>query len=233
MKAPLKPLITIIIPVYNGARFLGQALGSVIAQDYRPIEIIVVDDGSTDDSAAIAESFAEVTCLSQPNQGAWVARNTAISKAKGEFIAFLDADDLWAPNKLTAQAEWLEAHPETGYVTAKYQNFLEEGVARPFWIKPEQLSEIQSGGFANLLVRRVALETIGPFDSTCRRGADLDWVVRGKDAGIKGGVVDMVLMRRRVHDANLSHGWTGGRKLLLNALRGSITRQRSKGEPKG
>jgi len=221
-------LVSVIIPVFNGARFLRQALKSVFAQDYSPLEVIVVDDGSTDGSAAIAAAFPEVVLLTQTNQGAWVARNKALARVRGEFIAFLDADDLWLPGKLTAQVAWLKANPEFGYVAAKFRNFLEKGTPRPPWIKQEQLEEDLSGGVANLMVRREAFDVVGPFDTTTLRGADLDWVVRARDAGIQGGIVDAVLMKRRIHDANLSHGWTGGRTLLMRALRDSIARRRSK-----
>lgn len=97
--------ISVVIPCFNGARFLRQTLESVVRQTYRAHEIIVVDDGSTDDSAAIAESFGPlVRVIRQPNQGESVARNCGIEEACGEWVAFLDADDLWEPEKLERQA---------------------------------------------------------------------------------------------------------------------------------
>src|SRR5688500_924354 len=110
-----QPLVSVIIPVYNGARFLRAALESVFAQTYRPIEVIVVDDGSADDSGVIAQSFPEVRYIRQENQGVAAARNNAIEAARGEFFAFLDQDDLWTPEKLRLQIEHLLDHPEVGY----------------------------------------------------------------------------------------------------------------------
>ena len=104
-----KPLVSVIIPVYNGERYLEAALKSVIEQDYCPIEIIVVDDGSTDKSAEIAKYFKEIQYIFQSNKGPGPAnaRNTGIRAVKGEYIAFLDADDIWMPNKLSIQMNYL------------------------------------------------------------------------------------------------------------------------------
>ncbi|MBI4573499.1 MAG: glycosyltransferase family 2 protein, partial [candidate division NC10 bacterium] len=106
------PLVSVILPVYNGERFLAAAIASILAQDYQPIEVIVVDDGSTDGTAAIARSFQGVRYLYQPNQGPAFARNAGIAVARGAFIAFLDADDLMVPTRLSVQAGYLLAHPE-------------------------------------------------------------------------------------------------------------------------
>ena len=104
----LPQLISVIVPVYNGEKFLGDALASIFAQDYRPIEVIVIDDGSTDRTRAIAQSYPEVQYSYQDKQGSAVARNTGIENSRGELIAFLDADDLWIYNKLFIQAAYID-----------------------------------------------------------------------------------------------------------------------------
>ena len=112
-------LASVIIPVYNGELYLAEALDSVFAQDYRPIEVIVVDDGSTDGTATVANEYSQVHYLHQPNQGPPVARNTGLSYCTGDLITLLDADDLWVPGKLSMQVAYLEAHPEAGCVIGK------------------------------------------------------------------------------------------------------------------
>ena len=93
--------VTVIIPCYNGAAYLREAIDSALDQTHPPLEVIVIDDGSTDDSAAIAESYGPPVCvIRQENQGESVARNRGIDEAKGDWVAFLDADDLWKPTKL-------------------------------------------------------------------------------------------------------------------------------------
>ena len=98
--------ISVVIPCYNGGRFLGETLTSVMHQTYPAYEVLVIDDGSTDDSAAIAESYGPpVRVIRQPNRGESIARNRGIEEARGEWVAFLDADDLWSPTKLQQQLE--------------------------------------------------------------------------------------------------------------------------------
>src|SRR5262245_58223903 len=109
-------LITVIIPVFNGEAFLAEALESVFGQDYRPLEVIVVDDGSTDTSADVARSFPSVIVVQQSNTGLSGARNAGIQRARGSFLSFLDADDLMAPRRLSKQMDHLSAHPEAGCV---------------------------------------------------------------------------------------------------------------------
>ena len=238
MRDPLRPveddgqaLVSVIIPVRDMGRYLGESLRSVLAQDYRPIEVIVVDDGSTDDSAKVAGSFPEVICLRQAHRGVPAARNFGIAQARGAFVAFQDADDVWHPNKLTVQLEWLRKHPETGYVAAFYRNFLEPGVPRPAWVREEQLANPQKGGISNLVVRRSVFEAIGVFDTGEEFGADLDWIMRVKDARIASEILPDVLVSRRIHAANHSYQWKGGKGLLLKALKASVDRQRGRRRP--
>src|SRR6185503_10895386 len=126
-----QPLVSVIIPVYNGARYLRAALESVFAQTYRPFEVIVVDDGSIDDSGVIAQSFPDVSYMRQENQGVAAARNHGIEAARGDFFAFLDQDDLWTPEKLKLQIEYLLNHQDLGYTLTQQQYFLEPGTTLP------------------------------------------------------------------------------------------------------
>src|SRR4029078_4929566 len=108
----MNPLVSVIIPVFNGERFLGDALSSVQAQDYRPLEVLVADDGSTDASATLAESFAGVRCLRLEHAGVSRARDRGGAASNGEWLAFLDADDIWLPGKISAQVAAARADPE-------------------------------------------------------------------------------------------------------------------------
>lgn len=107
-----EPSFTVVMPCFNGAAYLEAALRSALAQTYPAVEILVIDDGSSDDSRAIAESFApRVVCLGQSHQGPSAARNLGAERARGSFVAFLDADDLWLPDKLERQARLIQAAP--------------------------------------------------------------------------------------------------------------------------
>src|SRR5512135_2005660 len=122
-----RPLVSIILPVYNGERYVSQAIESVLSQTYVPTELIVVDDGSIDNSASIARSYKEVHFIRQSNQGVAVARNSGIAAARGTIIAFIDQDDLWTPNKLDVQVHYLLKNPGVQYVNAWVKLFAEPG----------------------------------------------------------------------------------------------------------
>jgi glycosyltransferase involved in cell wall biosynthesis len=121
----------VVIPTYNGERFLAQALDSVFAQEYRLLDVVVVDDGSSDASRQIAGSYESVRCFAQEHQSAGAARNRGVAEARGDLIGFLDQDDLWVPEKLTVQSRYLGQHPEVGIVLSRLRNFVEAGETRP------------------------------------------------------------------------------------------------------
>jgi len=200
------PLVSVVIPVFNGERFLAETLDSVFAQDYPSFEVIVVDDGSVDGTADVARSFEGVRYIHQDNQGQAVARNTGINAARGELLAFLDADDLWTPNKLSVQVGYLLDHPEIGFTLARQRIFLEPGAERPPWLRDDLIEEDHVGFFPSTLVsRKSVFETIGVYDPSYRIGESADWFARARDAGIRRAIVQEVLLHKRVHGVNLTH----------------------------
>jgi glycosyltransferase involved in cell wall biosynthesis len=228
-----KPLVSVIIPVYNGAKYIKQAIESVCVQSYDPIEIIIVDDGSTDDTLTIVRSFKVIRYIRQENRGCAVARNAGIIESNGELIAFLDADDYWSANKLNIQVGCLLNHPHIGYTLGKQRNFLEFGTDRPFWLREELLLKDHTGFLPTLVIRRQVFETVGPFNTDYRISSDVEWFCRLEDAGVSGMVVPEIVLYRRIHGSNLSyenlsHKTTAGNPLLLRALRASVHRKRIK-----
>jgi glycosyltransferase involved in cell wall biosynthesis len=223
------PLVSVIVPVYNGERYLAEALDSVLKQDYRPLEVLVVDDGSTDNSAQIARSYGQVHCIQQPNQGVSAARNAGIAASHGEFISFLDQDDVWAREKLSVQAGYLLQHREVGYAIARQRFFLEPGTKRPPWLKEEFLEGDQVGYLpGTLVVRTTVFDQIGAFDVAYGISSDSDWFTRAKDAGIAMAILPEVLLCRRIHSGNLSSEVQQIQAELLKLLRTSVARQRAK-----
>ncbi|NQV01636.1 MAG: glycosyltransferase [Bacteroidia bacterium] len=224
----MEALVTIIIPVYNYGQFLAAAIDTVIAQSYRSIEVIVVDDGSTDNTAKIAQSYSEVQYFYQKNQGVAVARNTGISKARGKFIGFLDADDTWSVNKLKIQIRNLIENPGLGFNMCKNRNFIESGVKLDPKITGPFLERVQIC-FASLVTHRNLFDQIGGYDPHYKILEDLDWLIRAKDAGIIMEVLPDILVNRRIHTHNLSltnqQAW---QKFKFQILKESIERQRKK-----
>ncbi len=200
--------ISCIVPVYNGARFLAEALESILAQTLRPTEIIVVDDGSTDETPQVAAAYAShVTYRRQTNAGPASARNHGIGLATGDFLSFLDADDLWRADKLERQMRVLEENPEVGFCITYLQNFWTAELAH-------ERDRMRDHGFARpmpgyvcqcLLARRAVFDAVGKFDETKRLGEDQDWFLRAERAGVRKEVITEPLVQRRIHGKNMTY----------------------------
>ncbi len=222
------PLVSVIVPVHDGERFLAEALESVRAQDHRPIELIVVDDGSTDRSAEIAGSFQEATVIRQDNAGPSAARNAGIAAARGELVAFLDADDLMLPHKLTAQVRYLTEHPDVGCVLARQEVQVEAGVEPPPWLRPDRLVGDPWGiQPLSAVVRRDDLARIGGFDENLTHAEDQDLLFRLRAAGVRIEVLPEVVMVHRVHGSNMTYSLDTGREGILRSLKGRIDARRA------
>ena len=221
-------LVSVIIPVYNGARYLRAALESVFAQTYREFEVIVVDDGSADESGVIAQSLPEVRYIRQTNQGVAAARNHGLEAARGEYFAFLDQDDLWTADKLKLQVEYLLSHPEAGYTLTQQKYFLDEGGTLPAWFRQELFDSVHTGWvLGTLVVRRTVFEQVGNFAAGYSAANDSDWFFRAKAAGIPMAVVPELLLLKRIHGANDSGRSKEILSELLKVVKTSLDRQRS------
>lgn len=199
-----QPTISVIMPVYNGERYLAAAIASVLAQSTPPDEILVVDDGSSDGSAAVAQSFPAVRYLWQAQAGASVARNHGVAAATGEWLAFLDADDLWTVEKLSRQRAILETKPAVDMVFGQVQQFYSPEVdamkTRPPLPSGEQMAGYHVGA---MLIRRTAFETVGPFDPQWQVAHFIEWYGRAATLGLQSLVLPEVVMKRRIHTTNL------------------------------
>lgn len=178
------PKVSVIIPTFNRAHYLTQAIDSVLAQTYQNFEIIVVDDGSTDDTAAVLKSYkASVNYFYQENQGPSAARNLGIEMSNGQYIAFLDSDDLWLPEKLEVQRDYFKTNPEVGLVHADLL-IMEDGLT-PSVPRMRYLSQPRKSGYIlpelftenmiltpTVLVRRACFKVSGLFDTELRGGED-------------------------------------------------------------
>ncbi len=228
------PLVTVVMAVFNGAAFVGEALDSVLGQHYRPLEVIVVDDGSQDDTAKVVGRFSSVRYIRQDNQGPAAARNRGIAAATGEFIAFADHDDRLPPTKLTVQVGHLVAHPEVGCVLGRQEILLEPGATPPDWLRRDRvLNDLGGINFITAVIRRAVLEQVGGFDRSFRTAEDRDLLVRLRAAGVGIEVLPDVVLQRRVHDANLSNENTtrSTPHPLLRSLRATIDRRREAPAP--
>jgi glycosyltransferase involved in cell wall biosynthesis len=232
-------LVSCIVPVYNGERYLREALDSILAQTYRPIEIIVVDDGSTDGTHEVAASYGDrVRYLCQPNSGPAQARNFGLGAAHGEFVAFLDADDLWDPEKLARQMARFKAHPELDLCVTHLQNFwITELEKERIRFQHHRLAKILPGYVTvTLLARRTLFEKLGPFNTDLKVGDDTEWFLRAAEQGAVMELLPDLLVYRRMHENNLSmepgtRRQTGSlQDAALHIVKASLDRRRKQSE---
>jgi glycosyltransferase involved in cell wall biosynthesis len=199
-------IVSVVITVYNGEPYLTQAIESVLEQTYRPIEIIVVDDGSTDETASIAKQYHnQVRYVRQNNLGAGAARNLGVELTQGLFLAFLDADDLWVTEKLTWQMAVLASDQSVDTVFGHVQQFVSPEVSHERAKQLNQFVEIIPGYHAgSMLIKREAFQRVGKFTTNFELGEFLDWYSRGMDLGLTMRMLPEIVMRRRIHNTNQS-----------------------------
>lgn len=196
--------LTVIIPAYNAGRYLSDALHSVLAQTWPVSEIIVVDDGSTDNTAQVAQSFpAPVRYCWQNHACAAAARNLGVSLARGEWLTFLDADDLWLPDKLAAQMALAQQQPESAMIFGRVEQFHSPDLTRPRAVLDESARAMNGYHAGTMLLRRTDFERVGPFDTRLVVGEFIEWYARAEESGLKSAMLPQIVMRRRLHDNNL------------------------------
>ena len=226
------PLLSVIVPVYNGADFVADALASICRQPYAPLEIIVVDDGSSDAGALVITQFRQhhwpqLKYVCQPNAGPAAARNRGLGIASGEIIAFLDADDLWPDATIQGSVELLLNQGLqlvvgcTQQVRARYAG--------------EPAEELQAFGevwmafsLCAAVFRREVFDIVGRFDEQLRYGEDVDWFLRAREAGIDIGIRNEVTRLYRKHDSNMTLDTEQSNHYFLAALRKSLQRRRGR-----
>jgi glycosyltransferase involved in cell wall biosynthesis len=205
--ATAEPLVSCIIPVWNCEKYLSDAIDSILGQTYRPIELIVVDDGSTDRTPDVIARYGDkLRTVRQSNAGPGAARNSGIALAQGPYIAFLDADDLWHQNKLERQVACLQKSSDHDLCVAGIQNFwIDELKAERDGFVDHQLSRPQVGySVCTVLVRRAVFDRIGLFDNRLKLRNDREWFVKVRATGLKIATIADVMVQRRIHFSNLT-----------------------------
>jgi glycosyltransferase involved in cell wall biosynthesis len=223
-------LVTVILPVYNGERFVAEALASVFRQQHDPLEVIIIDDGSTDGTADAVAHFGNlVKYRLQANRGPASARNAGLNEAKGEFIAFIDADDIWPDNKLALHFEAFAKSQSLEVVSGRVQYALLERLTdgRESFTPFDQPSYGVNLGAG--LFKRSVFSTVGMFEPGLRHSEDVDFFLRLREAGVRMSVLEAVTLIYRIHDDNLSRDRVKGRELFHMALKKSLDRRRHKG----
>lgn len=213
----MAPLVSVVIPAYNYGQYLAEAIDSALAQTHEPIEVVVIDDGSTDDTAATARRYGgRIRYHFQANAGPSAARNTGARLARGDYIVCLDADDAIEPSYVAECVRAIEASPDASYIYTQMQVFGREERGTRF---PEfNLTELKRGNFIRMsaLVRRELLLAF-PLRESLRQWEDWDFFLTLAENGHAGRLLDKQLLRYRTHP---------GRTSLIDQLIGDVVLQR-------
>ena len=225
------PLISVIVPVYNREQYVAEALDSILAQDYRPLEIIVVDDGSTDRTPEIVQSYgSQLIYLCQENQGVAAARNSGIDYAHGQFLAFLDSDDIWVEGKLSAQMALLDENPDLDVIYGHAENFFSPEVEDSFKRKTKIPQKVMPSQISPaMLIRAKSFRQVGSFNPSFRSGCDIDWYARSQEMGLKNHMMPLVVYYRRVHPSNATVYNKNANLSRLRTLKAALDRRRATG----
>jgi glycosyltransferase involved in cell wall biosynthesis len=220
-------LVSVIIPVYNGTAFLTEAVESIQQQEHRPLEIIIVDDGSTDGTKEIATSFEEnVRYTYQRHSGPVVARNRGLGMAYGDVIGFLDADDLWLRNSLSLRLERLVCDPSVEIVIGHTQLIRQREVSdgQPRFEKYRRPWPALSLGSA--IIRKPVFDKVGLFDHTQPFCDDVDWLLRAQELGVSMAILPEVTLYYRRHKNNITNQTSLDQQYFVRAIKKSLDRRR-------
>lgn len=225
------PHVSVIMPVYNTERYVSEAVESVLAQTDVSLELICIDDGSTDASRAYIERFGPRVELieSVHNEGIGAARNRGLAGAQGTYIAFMDADDVWLPGKLAAQCAHLDTHPEHDIVFTHLSCFL----------SPDLSSEVRALRYCDptptpgvlpptALIRAEAFSYVGSFNPAWRVGEFVDWLARAQSAGLRYHVLPEVYLQRRIHATNTGVTERPSRIDYVRIVKAALDRKRNR-----
>lgn len=222
-------LVSIVVPVFNGERYLAEAIESVLAQTYRPLEVIVVDDGSTDASRQVVDRFCSpVRYIFQPHQGPGAARNRGIEAGHGRFCAFLDADDLWTEDKLMRQMNVFASDPDLDMIFAHIEQFHSPELGVDVTSKLEGHGRILTGPVAGtLLIKRDSFYRAGPLEPEWRVGEFIEWYVRAVEKGLKSYTLPDVALKRRLHGRNMTIRERPAMVDYVRIIKASLDRRRN------
>jgi glycosyltransferase involved in cell wall biosynthesis len=223
-------LVSVVIPVRDGERYLRETVQSVLEQSYDAIEVVAVDDGSRDGTGAMLRAMEpEIRWARQEASGVNAAMNRGVRMAGGSFLAFIDADDLWTETKLELQMARLAGDAELDAVFGHVRNFVSAGLSveqrSAIACPPEPMPGMSAG---TMLIRREAFDRIGDFDTELQVGGFIDWYARATELGLVSAMLPDVVMLRRLHGANTTLRAPEARVDYTRVARAALRRRRAR-----
>ena len=227
--SPPEPLVTVVLPVYNGERYLVEAIDSVLNQSHQAIELVAVDDGSTDGTAGILHAYGDRLRLErQPNRGAGAARNRGVELARGELLGFLDADDIWVQGRVARQVAVLAGEPDCEAVLGRVEHFYSpelDVTQQARIVEPAAAPGTFHAG--TMLIRRASFLRIGYLPTAYKLGEFIDWYMRAQEAGLRAVTLPEVALRRRLHLGHVGLRERQYRSDYVRILKAAMDRRRA------
>lgn len=223
-----KSLVSAIIPVYNCSKYISEAINSILNQNYQPIEIIIIDDGSTDNTKEVVKGFSNsIRYFYQNHAGPSKALNYGLKEAKGNYIALLDADDFWISDKITIQMDILINNPEIDIVFGHVEQFFSPELSQDIQKRISIPQKIIKGYIkGTMLAKKEVFSQIGLFDEKLILGEFIDWYLKTTENDIKSFMCPEVLMKRRIHTTNMGITQKSSRSDYVKVLKASLDRRR-------
>lgn len=234
--------VSVVIPVFNTEQYLGEAIESVLIQGEALREIVVVDDGSTDGSSAVARRFGNpVRVIRQQNRGPAAARNLGLATVRCEYVAFLDADDLYSPDKFALQIPRLDRRPDVDIVIGQLSrsHLHEDGVDHSLTDHSDTLHPLPMANwsgwnglpsFTTGIFRRRVFDRVGLPDESMLQAEDWDWFLRAREAGVVLLLHRHVVLNYRQHKGNITRDRKAAAGFVLQAIGRSLARRRRSGD---
>jgi glycosyltransferase involved in cell wall biosynthesis len=218
--------VSVIVPVFDREAVLGIAIESILQQSCEVAEVVVVDDGSSDGSAGVAEAFGgRVRCVRQKHAGVAAARNLGLSVARGDLIAFLDSDDVWPAGSLDIRVEALDANRSADVAYGRTRIRMTATDNRRF-ANFDENKPLHHPVLGSMLCRRAVFDAVGLFDETFEHSEDVDWLSRAKAKGVSLVQVDATVLEYRIHGGNMTLDVDRNQAYLLRALKKSLDARR-------
>ena len=224
-----KPVVGVVIPARNGERYLAEAIESVLGQTHQALDVVVVDDASTDGTRDVARRYApEVSCISLPRSGLGAARNAGVRAVRGEYVAFLDQDDLWALQKLELQLAAFVGHPAPDLVFGHVSEFISPELEPKLGERLRCLADPRPAALpGTMLAPRTALARVGPFATHWISNDFMAWLLVARELDLREVMVAEHVLSRRLHDSNISRRAQVTRHEYLHVLKESLDRRRA------
>ncbi len=224
--------VAAIITFFNAAAYADEPITSVLRQSLPPAQIILVDDGSSDGTLQIllqhAREHANIMLIHQSNRWIGAARNAGLRQASQEFVAFLDGDDRWKPDKLQLQLAHMQACPACSIILNGTENFVQSGVLRPEIVAADHAPGVhRAANLGAMLIRRTAFNTVGLLNEQRHFADDLDWLMRATQLGLRIDMDDVPMLERRLHASNASNDGSTRDHGMLKLAREALLRRRA------